>query len=47
METWGNENTWGTRRKCEDNIKKNLQEFKCGDMDWIELIFVGTFGGQF
>ena len=25
------------RRKLEDNIKMNLQEMECEDMDWIEL----------
>ena len=25
------------RRRCEDNIKKDLQELGCGCMDWIEL----------
>jgi hypothetical protein len=25
------------RRKCEDNIKMDLQEMGCGSMDWIEL----------
>jgi len=25
------------RRKWEDNIKMDLQEGGCGDMDWIEL----------
>jgi hypothetical protein len=25
------------RRKWEDNIKIDLQEMGCGDMDWIEL----------
>jgi hypothetical protein len=25
------------RRGWEDNIKMNLQELGCGDMDWIEL----------
>ena len=25
------------RRRCEDNIKMDLQEVGCGDMDWIEL----------
>ena len=23
--------------RCEDNIKMDLQEVGCGDMDWIEL----------
>jgi len=26
-----------TRRRWENNIKMNLQEVGCGDMDWIEL----------
>jgi hypothetical protein len=25
------------RRRWDDNIKMNLQEVGCGDMDWIEL----------
>ena len=25
------------RRRWEDNIKMNLQEVGCGEMDWIEL----------
>ena len=25
------------RRKCDDNIKMDLQEVGCGGMDWIEL----------
>jgi hypothetical protein len=25
------------RRRLEDNIKVDLQEVGCGDMDWIEL----------
>jgi hypothetical protein len=25
------------RRRREDNIKMDLQEVECGDMDWIEL----------
>ena len=27
-----------TRRRREDNIKMDLQEEGCGDMDWIELV---------
>jgi hypothetical protein len=26
-----------TRRRWEDNIKMDLQEVRCGGMDWIEL----------
>jgi len=26
------------RRRWEDNIKVDLQEVGCGDMDWIELV---------
>jgi len=26
-----------TRHRREDNIKMNLQEVGCGDMDWIDL----------
>ena len=26
-----------TRRRCDDNIKMDLQEVRCGGMDWIEL----------
>jgi hypothetical protein len=25
------------RRRCEDNIKMNLKEVGCGDMEWIYL----------
>jgi hypothetical protein len=25
------------RRRCEDNIKMDLQEVGCGGMDWIKL----------
>jgi hypothetical protein len=25
------------RRRCDDNIKMDLQEVGCGGMDWIEL----------
>jgi len=27
----------GTRLRMEDNIKMDLQEVGCGDMDWINL----------
>jgi hypothetical protein len=26
------------RRRCEDNIKMDLQEVGCGGMDWIEMV---------
>ena len=26
-----------TRRRCEDNIKLDLQEVECGGMNWIDL----------
>jgi hypothetical protein len=25
------------RRRCEDNIKTDVQEVRCGGMDWIDL----------
>ena len=28
---------WRLRRRWEDNIKMDLQEVRCGGMDWIEL----------
>ena len=28
---------WRHRRRLEDNIKMDLQEVGCGNMDWIEL----------
>jgi len=28
---------WRPRHRWEDNIKMDLLEVKCGDMDWIEL----------
>jgi len=28
---------WRPRHRWEDNIKMDLQEVRCGDMDWIEL----------
>ena len=37
---WGNlrERPLGIpRRRWEDNIKKDLQEVRCGGMDWMEL----------
>jgi len=27
----------GPRYRCEDNNKMDLQELRCGDMDWIKL----------
>jgi hypothetical protein len=35
-ETLGKETTWRTRRGWND-IKMDLQEVRCGGMDWIEL----------
>ena len=29
-----------TRRREEDNIKMEIQEVRCGAMDWIELVQV-------
>jgi hypothetical protein len=26
------------RRRCEENIKMDLQQIGCGGMDWIELV---------
>jgi hypothetical protein len=26
------------RRRCEDNIKMELQKVRCGSMDWIEQV---------
>jgi hypothetical protein len=26
------------RRRCDDNIKMDLQEVECGGMDWIDLV---------
>ena len=28
---------WRPRRRWEDNIKMDLQEVRCGNMNWIEL----------
>jgi hypothetical protein len=36
-ETLGKEPLERPRRRWEDNIKMDLQEVGCGDMDWIEL----------
>jgi len=36
-ETGGKETTWEPRRRWEDNIKVDLQEVGCGDMEWIDL----------
>jgi hypothetical protein len=33
----GKRTTGRHRRRWEDNIKIDLQEVGCGDMDWIEL----------
>jgi len=32
------------RRRWEDNIRIDLQEVGCGDMDWFDLAQVGTGG---
>jgi hypothetical protein len=34
---WGNLRDRDHWRRWEDNIKMDLQEVGCGDMDWIEL----------
>jgi hypothetical protein len=34
-----------SRRKCEDNIKLNLQEVECGGMEWIDLAKDRKCGG--
>jgi hypothetical protein len=36
-ETRGKEPLGRPRRTWEDNIKMDLQEVGCGDMDWIDL----------
>jgi hypothetical protein len=36
-ETWGKESLGRPRRRWQDNIKVDLQEVGCGDMDWIEV----------
>ena len=28
---------WRPRRRCEDNIKMDIQEVGCGVIDWFEL----------
>ena len=33
----GNRSLGRPRRRWEDNIKMDLHEVGCGDMDWIEL----------
>ena len=35
---------WRPRRRWEDNIKIDLQEVGCGDMNWIELAYLTTSG---
>jgi hypothetical protein len=32
------------RHRWEDNIKINLQEVRCGGIDWIELAEIGRVG---
>jgi len=34
------------RRRCEDNIKMDLQEVGSGGIDCIELFRIGTGGGH-
>jgi len=36
-ETWGKKTLGRPRFRWEDNIKIDLQEVRCGGMDWIEL----------
>ena len=36
-ETEGKRPLGRPRRRCEDNIKMDLQDVGCGGMDWIEL----------
>jgi hypothetical protein len=33
----GNISLWRPRRRWEDNIKMDIYEVGCGDVDWIEL----------
>jgi len=37
VETWGKEPLGRPRRRWEDNIKTDLQEVGCRDIDWVEL----------
>jgi hypothetical protein len=34
------------RRRWEYNIKMDLQEVRCGGMDWIDVALIGTGGGH-
>ena len=34
------------RLRWEDNIKMDLQEVGCGDMDWIDGLKIGKGGGH-
>ena len=36
-ETKGKETAWETQSSWEDNIKMDLQEVGCVDMDWVDL----------
>ena len=33
------------RRRWEDNIKMDLQEVACGNMDWVDLAQIGQVAG--
>ena len=38
-EMWGGKRPLGrTRRRWEDNIKVDVQEVRCGGIDWMELV---------
>jgi len=34
------------RRRWKNDIKMDLQEVRCGGIDWIELVRIGTGGGH-
>jgi len=37
---------WRPRRRCEDNIKMDIQEVGCGSLDWIELAATCECGNE-